>query len=224
MRFGGFCGHRSRFAWPVAAQWPLLVVLCCATVFAVARADTVVARVDDVAITGDEFRLFLGWHKADVARRLFPASPAVTAAMWTQARDGKSAADLLRDDALRDAIATKVRQLVYVDRGLTRHLEFPSIQAEFAAENGRRAKAVLAHAVVYGPRQWTLEAYYRHRDAELAIRLREALRADEIAALGPPAAVTPEALDRKMESLVRDRLSRAKISIDRAALASAPIP
>lgn len=216
-----FCGHCSaavRCGRALAAVW-LCIVSIAAT-----RADTVVARVDDTTLTADELRLFIGWHKAEVARRFFAAQPVVTEAMWTQPRAGQSAADALRDEALADAIEAKVRQLVYCERGLTALVAFSAIEAEYAAENTRRADALAGHQVVYGPRQWTLPSYYRQRDAELTIRLRELLRADDLAASGVGAVVTPEQLDRQVQSLVRERLKRAHISIDRAALASQPIP
>lgn len=221
--FVRFCVFRGHSISAIVCTRYLVAIVVAIVAVAIARADSAIARIDDATLTADEFSLFLGWHKALVARRLFPHAPVVTSAMWIQPLNGARPADILREEALRDALTAKAREAIYTERGLMRRISFAELETELGQENSRRANAIASGSVVYGPHRWTLDTYYRNRDAELLTRLRDQLRT-ETASAGARADSRPEALDQRIERLVHDRLAHAKVTIDRTAVASVPLP
>jgi hypothetical protein len=173
---------RPAFRWLTlfCQHWTILLAIPSSLFGSALTADTdSVAHIDHEELTVAEYQLFVANRKAEFASRYFQSKDVIDAPAWATQVDGRSVAARLKEAALADALQAKARQVLYKEYGLLDELSWPVFLAELARENERRGRAIARGSPVYGPATFSPRAYYRYRDAHLALRLSELLRTRE---------------------------------------------
>jgi hypothetical protein len=174
--------------------------------------DAIIAKIEGIPLTAPELALFIAWHKAEVATRLFGDEPAISAVAWQRRVNGRSAADVLKAAAIDDAIEAKLLQMIAVDHCLLPDASWAAFERTLAAENARRSAVVAAGKPIYGPRVFGAAQFYRKRLNDL----RQELARKLAGASGRPSR-------ESVAALLAARRAAVRIEIDARRLESLPL-
>lgn len=86
----------------------------------------------------------------------------------------------LRMKALQSAVGLKLQQMLARDKGLVDEISYPAFIANWKSENERRKEAVKQNEAIYGPLQYTEEAYFEYVTANMQLQLEGRLAGQEI--------------------------------------------
>ncbi|MEV6483033.1 hypothetical protein [Streptomyces sp. NPDC051576] len=186
----------------------------------------VVAEINDQAVPVREFALYLTQERAATFahfRQAYGVSDGP--GFWTTPHGGTTPAAYARKLALADVThATVVLGLAHRE-GLLADPGYDAFLADWAAENTRRAKAVAAHQVVYGPAQYTEANYLSYVLHNLDAQLETELAANGTIAV-------PDGLDTQArqayvhthyQSLTAKLTGRARTQLTRAVYDAVPV-
>lgn len=81
----------------------------------------------------------------------------------------------LKEKALQECVRIKVQQKLGIDNGLMTSAAYTDFLKSFDEENQRRREAMNAGKVVYGPEQYTEDAYYSVSFSDMVYKLKEKL-------------------------------------------------
>ncbi|XUL86233.1 hypothetical protein ACQ86D_05580 [Streptomyces galilaeus] len=186
----------------------------------------VVAEINGQAVPVREFALYLTQERAATFahfRQVYSVSDGPD--FWTTSHGGTTPAAYARKLALADVThATVVLGLAH-RQGLLADPGYDAFLADWTAENTRRAKAVAAHQVVYGPAQYTEANYLSYVLHDLDAQLETKLAANGTIAV-------PDGLDTQArqayvhthyQSLTAKLAGQARTELARAVYDAVPV-
>jgi hypothetical protein len=136
----------------------------------------VVALIDGEPLTLAEFQLSLAVNRAKVSAYFHSKYGASTdAEFWTANYEGEVPLDKLRQDALADAVASKMPQIVAKENQIITDISYEGFLNRLHAENERRARAKRDKAVIFGPVRYSKADYYHIVNSNTAGELKKAL-------------------------------------------------
>lgn len=103
-----------------------------------------------------------------------------TPGFWTSRYEGETPDERLRMKALQNVVRMKQQQMMARSKGLIEDISYPAFLKNLTKENERRKEAVKKNEVIYGPLQYTEEAYFEYMTANLLIQLQSRLEGAEI--------------------------------------------
>jgi parvulin-like peptidyl-prolyl isomerase len=166
-----------------------LIAVCAVGLIAVPRivaqgqdaSDAIVATVDKEPIAVAEWKRQIQLKRAETVR-YFRTKYGETeeAALWAKSYDGERPLEVLKSDALDAAVRIKLQQMLARKNGLIRDLSYRSFESDLQHENERRAAALKNKQVIYGPTQYTEDAYFEYEFSNMVARLKEKLASNEI--------------------------------------------
>lgn len=141
------------------------------------RADAYIATVDGVEIHVSEFQRAIDANRAGMIKYFHEKYDAVpSAAFWTTPYGGKEIPlELLKKKALEDSINQKIRQILAKEQGVLPDISYDAFMQNFILENERRQQAIKNHQVVFGPAQYTEEAYFEYVMGNAALSVKNQL-------------------------------------------------
>ncbi|MFK7694328.1 hypothetical protein [Paenibacillus sp. HJGM_3] len=156
---------------------------------------TVIATVDGVPITEQEFRWALDGQRAtviDYFHRTYGAE--YDSQFWKTDFNGENPGAMVKKRALDETVVSKLELELAKRYGLIQGTSYDDLLGEMEKENKRRAAAVKAHQPVYGPVRLDESAFMNDYMSKLRNALKEKLSENERKPTG-------EALRRHYEQL-----------------------
>lgn len=142
-------------------------------------ADPVVMTVNGEAVTAREYRLVMQRHTAAIYGQFARDKKLEDhAGYWSPDTDPDGPLAKLRELVSTELVKIKVRQILGRHYGLVSDASFEAFLKQHDAENARRATAVQAGQVIYGPRHYRLSAYYYLQLRDLEFRLKKSMARD----------------------------------------------
>ncbi|MFC5404382.1 peptidylprolyl isomerase [Cohnella soli] len=147
------------------------------------HSEPTVATVNGEPISLAEFNHWVSAERTEVFQyfQIHYGVREETADFWTKDYEGETPLQSLKKRALDRSVRAKLQQLLARDKGLVRDISYSAFLKQLTLENKRRAAAVKAKEVIYGPLQYTEAAYYDYKLTNLAIELENKLRSSELA-------------------------------------------
>lgn len=96
-----------------------------------------------------------------------------TSDFWTSTFNGEVPLELMKKEAMDKAVRVKLQQILARDYGLTEDITYSAFHKGFILENKRRKAALQAKEVIYGPVEYTEEAYFEYVFTNQTARLKE---------------------------------------------------
>lgn len=157
----------------------LVALVAVTTVVVVRRDPDVVATVDGHPITRDELVFHMRLLRPAVQNELQVALRSGGVELdWDAEHDGRTGVETLRERALAQAVADKELLLVALDLGLVEGVDFATIEAARASENGQRERDLGSGEVVYGLTEFGQAEFYARTLTEVRTQVGEQLSAD----------------------------------------------
>lgn len=119
--------------------------------------------VDGVEIAEQELLLHMDGHRALVAdeyRRQYGAQ--MDAGFWSRHYDGGTPTERLRAVAGEQAARALIERRIAQEAGVVEDISYAAILAALETENERRAAAVAAGQVIYGPMRFEASTFYSY--------------------------------------------------------------
>lgn len=139
--------------------------------------DAYIATVDGVEIHVSEFQRAIDANRAGIIKYFhekYDAAP--SAAFWTTPYGGNEIPlELIKKKALEDSINQKIRQILAKEQEVLPDISYAGFIQNFNLENQRRQQAIKNHQVIFGPAQYTEEAYYEYMMANTALSVKNHL-------------------------------------------------
>lgn len=131
-----------------------------------------IATVNGTPIHVNEFRKAIQANKAQVTDYFYDkynAQP--SASFWTTAYGGEIPLEVLKKKALEECVRIKVQQIIAKEQGVMPDISYEGFLNSLKIENNRRQKAIDEHKVIFGPVQYTENAYFEYwmRNAILSV-------------------------------------------------------
>lgn len=173
-----FCGLK----WLFIAGFFILIVV---TILLIAKPaftqthheDAYIATVDGVEIHVSEFQRAIDANRAGIIKYFhekYDAAP--SAAFWTTPYGGNEIPlELIKKKALEDSINQKIRQILAKEQGVLPDISYAGLMQNFNLENQRRQQAIKNHQVIFGPAQYTEEAYFEYVMANTVLSVKNHL-------------------------------------------------
>ncbi|MFS0723412.1 hypothetical protein [Paenibacillus sp. 1P07SE] len=142
---------------------------------------TVVAEVNGDPITVWELNHAAGGHRAAVIERYTRDSQAtLDASFWQREISGESPIEVLRKQALEDAVQMKIELQLAKQYGFVESVSYEGLMEQMAQENERRAAAVARGEPIYGPLRFEATAFIDFVRSKINTSLREELALGEL--------------------------------------------
>lgn len=139
--------------------------------------DAYIATVDGVEIHVSEFQRAIDANRAGIIKYFhekYDAAP--SAVFWTTPYGGNEIPlELIKKKALEDSIDQKIRQILAKEQGVLPDISYAGFMQNFNLENQRRQQAIKNHQVIFGPAQYTEDAYYEYMMANTALSVKNHL-------------------------------------------------
>jgi len=138
--------------------------------------DPVVATINGEPVSAAEYRLVME-RKVSLVYSYFKEHQNLDDHLgyWSESSGSDGPLAKLREVIRAELIRIKVCQGLAKKKGLLQDTSFASFQAGYELENARRAKAMTAGQVVYGPPQYRKTALYYIHQGDLDFRLKQAM-------------------------------------------------
>lgn len=137
-------------------------------------ADPVVLTINDEPVSAREYRLVMQRHTAAIYGRFARDQKLEDhAGYWSPDTGPEGPLAQLRELVAAELVKIKVRQILGRHYGLVSDISFEAFLKQRDAENARRATAVQAGQVIYGPQHYRLSAYYYIQLRDLEFRLKQ---------------------------------------------------
>lgn len=139
--------------------------------------ERIVASVNGEPITVTEFEARMADHRADTIRQFSqkygadPNSPD----FWSRPRGGEIPLAVLQQATLDHLVATKIQQLLARDHGIAGDISYAAFRRSLAEENQTRAERVANRQAIFGPQQYTEQAYFRYTFDRIVLDLKATL-------------------------------------------------
>lgn len=135
-----------------------------------------VETVNGDALPVREYELFLAQDRAETfAYFQQHYGVADSATFWTTAHGGQTPEAHLKQLALADATKALVQQALATQYGVVSGFTYGGFLAAWQEQNARRAAAVAAHQVIYGPTRYSESDYFRYVSEQMSQQLRTVL-------------------------------------------------
>lgn len=143
----------------------------------------VVAWVNQHPISRSEFEHWMLLERAEVHNYFYKTyNEADSEDFWEKEIDGESPLEMLKERAFEKAVRCKVQQIIALEKGLVKHIDFDQMMEEMKAENLERNNKIERGEVVYGAKSYTRRSYFAHEFDLLTIHLKSELAKDELKA------------------------------------------
>lgn len=122
-----------------------------------------IATVDGEPIQLEEFQRAVQANKArviDFFHEKYGADQ--SASFWTASYEGEIPFELLKKMALEDSVDLKIQQMTAKEQGVLTDIRYDVFLQHFKDENKRREQAIAKGEVVFGPAQYTEDAYFEY--------------------------------------------------------------
>ncbi|MBB3126324.1 hypothetical protein FHS19_000978 [Paenibacillus rhizosphaerae] len=197
----------------------------------------VIATVNGVPIQVNEFRRAITANKAGVISYFYEkydAEPSL--AFWTTVYGGETPLEMLKKRALQTSVNIKIQQIIAQEQGVLQDIGDDSFVQSLQRENKRRQTAVNQHQVVFGPKEYSEEAYFEYvmTNAIVSVKnhlmeqdwkpdeqqLKQFYESQNSAGSKNPAfdavkdQVVKDYIDNKYEGYVHERVSGAKVVVN----------
>ncbi|HHV99832.1 MAG TPA: hypothetical protein GXX36_09735 [Clostridiaceae bacterium] len=182
----------------------VLAGLISATVFISVRntGDRIIFTVDGDPVTYDEFIMQAGMERANVISYFQNQYKAqFTQEFWNTPYAEEYPKEKLKKVVIDKLIRTKVIKKLALDYGIISDTSYKNFISEMKKENKRRAKAIKDNQPVYGPKQFSIEAYYSYYMSTLEVAIKNAMKAE------------PDQKQEMYEQLLEEKIRNAKIEI-----------
>ncbi|OZB98359.1 hypothetical protein CJP46_04170 [Paenibacillus sp. XY044] len=206
----------------------------------------VIATVNGVPIHINEFRRAMTATKAGVISYFHEKYDAdLSPAFWTTAYGGEIPLEMIKKRALEASVNIKIQQIIAQEQGVLEDIDDDSFVQSLQRENKRRQTAINHHQVVFGPAQYSEEAYFEYVMTNAVVSVKNDLMAHEwkpdeqqlkrfyesqkSARPEDPAfdavrdQVVKDYIDHKYEGYVRERVSEAKVVLNQEQYDSLPM-
>lgn len=180
-------GKQKRKAAIVAAVISAAVLLTGVLAFASDKgepsAGEPVALVNGESITAEEMVYYVNSRRASVISE-FTNTFGIEYGQdfWNRRIQGQTPLELLRKQALADAVRLRTVLAIAKQEGVIQSASFAAIEEEMRQENARRKKAVANGEPIYGPAVFAMDTFVPFYQSKLAILLKEKLAQTVLAA------------------------------------------
>lgn len=140
------------------------------------RSDDPMATVNGEPILLSEFQRAMQANKARVIDYFHEKYGAgQSASFWTETYGGETPLERLKRTALEESVNLKVQQLIAKEQGVLTDIRYDVFLQNLENENERRAKAIENHEVVFGPAQYTEDAYFEYAMVNAVLSVKKHL-------------------------------------------------
>ncbi len=132
-----------------------------------------VETVNGDALPVREYELFLARDRAETFayfRQQYGVADSAT--FWTTAHGGQTPTAHLKQRALADATTALVEQALATKYGVVSGFTYGGFLTAWQEQNARRAAAVAAHQVIYGPTRYSESDYFGYVSEQMSQQLR----------------------------------------------------
>lgn len=139
-----------------------------------------VAKVDNEKISLNEFNHFVKKNRA-VVYNYFSQKYSLPSNkdFWTTEFNGEQPDQYLKQKSLDECVKVKVQQMLARDKNLIDDISYSAFLDKLKRENERRQLAVESKKVVYGPVNFSEQAYFSYYFSNLIIELKQKFAANE---------------------------------------------
>lgn len=122
-----------------------------------------IATVNGIPIHATEYQRAINANKSGIIHYFHEKYDAEqTTTFWTTSYGGEIPLELLKKKALEDSVNLKIQQIIAKEQGVLSEISYSSLLQNLNHENERRRKAIKNNQVVFGPAQYTEEAYLEY--------------------------------------------------------------
>ncbi|GIO34589.1 MULTISPECIES: peptidyl-prolyl cis-trans isomerase [Paenibacillus] len=134
-----------------------------------------IATVNGEPVQVNEFQRAVQANKARVIDYFYEKYGAVqSASFWTASYGGEVPIERLKKKALEESVNLKIQQIIAKEQGVLTDIRYSVFLQNLSDENERRKKAIEKKEVVFGPAQYTEDAYFEYvmTNAILSVKKR----------------------------------------------------
>lgn len=125
--------------------------------------DAFIATVNGIPIHTSEYQRAIHANKSGIIHYFHEKYDAgQSATFWTTSFGGEIPLELLKEKALENSVSLKIQQIIAKEQGVLPEISYDSFLQNLNHENERRRKAIKNNQVVFGPAQYTEEAYLEY--------------------------------------------------------------
>ncbi|QWU17593.1 hypothetical protein SAMN04487895_12627 [Paenibacillus sophorae] len=170
---------------------------------------TAVAWVNGEPVAYGEFRTrMLELRGEVVAETAKGGTDPAAKSFWTSDIGGRTPLGLLKEKTLDLLVRVKVQQIAAKEAGIAEDIGYEAFLSRLDAENRTRSSRLRRGEVIYGPRQYSEQAYYRYTLANLELALRQQLAEEEGDHSGKPLD------DKRYESWLNRQAANAVVQVN----------
>lgn len=169
--------------WMIAGAVVLVAVIVVGIFAALPSGGKTVLTVNGAAVKEDEFIFYLGQNRAKILNQ-YTAGQGLTydEAFWdTVLEDGTTPLDAWIDAAVEMAVYNNAMWQAAKKAGVTKMDSYSDWAEDLARENKRRSEAVKNGEVIYGPENYTLNAYIQLKLSNLQEDMKKQYEKDFVA-------------------------------------------
>ncbi|MCF8381591.1 MAG: hypothetical protein K9H49_18605 [Bacteroidales bacterium] len=132
----------------------------------------VIAHVNQYPISKSELKYWMLLQRAEVYIFFYEEYGIIDSDdFWEQKVEGDSPLDKLKELALEKAVRCKAQQILALEKGIVKQIDFDQIISNMDDENKRRKAKVEKGEVVYGQLEFTKRTYFAHEFDKMILKL-----------------------------------------------------
>jgi hypothetical protein len=127
------------------------------------RRDYNMATVNGVQIHVNEFLKAIQANKVQVTDYFHNKYNAQqSASFWSTSYEGEIPLEVIKKKALEDCVSIKIQQMIAKEQGVMSDISYKGFMKNLKTENHRRQRAIKNNEVIFGPVQYTEDAYFEY--------------------------------------------------------------
>jgi hypothetical protein len=141
----------------------------------------IVATINKEVITKAELNHWMLLEKANVYSYFYRKQGTQDSEhFWTEKQGDEIPLEKLKETALESVKRCKVQQILALEKGIVKTVNFDEIMIDFINVNAERKRKVENGEPIYGPKQFTTRTYFSHVFDKMVIALKNELAKDEL--------------------------------------------
>ncbi|MBQ2676797.1 MAG: hypothetical protein IJF54_05305 [Clostridia bacterium] len=135
---------------------------------------TTVANVDGIKISAGELRDQMLRDRSEIIKYYQEKhNVSVEDGFWNITLEGTTPMEKLRETAMENVKKYKLKQQLAVKYGIITDTSYKAFIKALDSENAQREQKIAMGEVIYGPKEYTLDAYYDYYISNMEIKLKE---------------------------------------------------
>jgi hypothetical protein len=159
-----FNGYKWCYMAGILVLFVIIFIVVAGSFFPeLSRRNDNIATVNGTPIHLNEFQKAIQANKAQITDYFHVKyNTQQSASFWSTSFGGEIPLELLKKKALDDCVRVKVQQIIAKEQGVMSDISYEGFLRSLKTENDRRQKAINDHKVIFGPVQYTENAYFEY--------------------------------------------------------------